>query len=259
MQRKKKPNYYHIGSLEKGISILKILAAGGTMSLAEIANESKLDRSGCHRYLLTFRDLGLLSKIGSSGYRLTTGLFEISMTYINRLGVREIVRPFMEELSLKYKEAVNLGVKDGDQIVFLDKLKSQQNYRAELSIGTRHPIHCTALGKALMAFRPENEQVAFCDSKEILESFTPNTITSPQAFKEELLLIRSRGFSIDNEEYFSGLHGVAAPITDFSGFSIYSMSVAGPISRLPMDVLFGIGDDLKQLCARISTMWGKLN
>jgi IclR family transcriptional regulator, KDG regulon repressor len=257
MLRTKKPNYYHIGSLEKGINLLKILAAGGAMSLEEIATEARMDRSGCHRYLLTFRDLGLLSKNATSGYRLTTGLFEIAMTYINRLGIRQIARPFMEELSQKYNETVNLVVRNGDHVVFLNKIESSHQYRMEIAIGTRHPIYCTAQGKAIIAFRPENERDAFCDEMKNLRAFSVNTITSPKAFKEEIAAIRKRGFAINRDEYFAGMSGVAAPVSDYTGFAVYSVSVAGPSDRMPMSMLLRIGEDLKQVCDQISAILGR--
>jgi len=256
MLRRKKPNYYHIGSLEKGIKLLKILAAGGAMSLEEIATEAKMDRSGCHRYLLTFRDLGLLSKYANGGYRLTTGLFEIAMMYINRLGIRQIARPFMEELSSKYNETVNLVVRNGDQVVFLNKIDSSHQYRMDIAVGTSHPIYCTAQGKAIIAFRPEHERDGFCGHMKNLKAFSARTITSPKAFKEEIAAIRRRGFAINCEEYFAGMSGVAAPVSDYTGFAVYSVSVAGPSERMPMDVLMRIGEDLKQVCDKISTILG---
>lgn len=247
----KKPNYYHIGSLEKGINLLKLLASQGTMSLSEIADQLGIDRSGCHRYLLTFRDLGLVRKTEASKYVLTTGLFEITVNYLNRLGLRQSIRPFMEELSNTYKEAVNLGIRDGDQIVFLDKIASSQDYRAEISVGTRHPLYCTALGKALIAFRPEQEQMDYLRRIEF-KSFTPNTITESQTFAQELLLIRDRGFAIDNGEYRSEIHGVASPILNSTGYSIYSISISGPASRFSKKLLSHIGKDLRGVCRRIS-------
>lgn len=255
--RTKKPNYYHIGSLEKGINLLKILAAGGVMSLDEIATEAKMDRSGCHRYLLTFRDMGLLSKNAHSGYRLTTGLFEIAMMYINRLGIRQIARPFMEEIALKYNETVNLVVRNGDQVVFLNKIESSHQYRMDFAVGTSHPIYCTAQGKAIIAFRPENERDAFCESMKNLKAFSAKTITSAKKFREEIAAIRSRGFAINQEEYFAGMSGVAAPVSDFTGYAVYSISVAGPSERMPMDVLARIGEDLKRVGNQISAVLGR--
>ena len=255
--RRKKPNYYHIGSLEKGIKLLKILAAGGSMPLEEIAREARMDRSGCHRYLLTFRDLGLLSKPAGSGYRLTTGLFEIAMTYINRLGIRQIAWPFMEELSQRYNETVNLVVRNGGQVVFLNKIESSHPYRMDIAIGTSHPIYCTAQGKAIIAFRPENERDAFCDGLKNVKAFSAKTITTPTAFQAEIAAIRRRGFAVNQEEYFAGMSGVAAPVSDYTGFAVYSVSVAGPSERMPMEVLVRIGEDLKQICDKISVILGR--
>jgi len=254
--RQKKPNYYHIGSLEKGIKLLRILAAGGTMSLEEIATEARMDRSGCHRYLLTFRDLGLLSKHANSGYRLTTGLFEIAMMHINRLGIRQIARPFMEELSSKYNETVNLVVRNGDQVVFLNKIESSHQYRTDIAVGTSHPIYCTAQGKAIIAFRPENERDVFCGNMKIVKAFSAKTITTPKAFKEEIAVIRRRCFAINQEEYFAGMSGVAAPVFDYTGFAVYSISVAGPSERMPMDMLLRMGEDLKRVCGKVSEILG---
>jgi len=255
--RKKKPNYYHIGSLEKGVNILKILAAGGTMSLEEIATQAKMDRSGCHRYLLTFRDLGLLSKHANSGYRLTTGLFEIAMMHINRLGIRQIARPFMEELSRRYNETVNLVVRNGDQVVFHNKNESSHPYRMDIAVGTSHPIYCTAQGKAIIAFRPENERDAFCENLKHAKAFSAKTITAPKAFQKEITAVRRRGFAVNQEEYFAGMNGVAAPVYDYTGFAVYSISVAGPSERMPTDQLLRMGADLKRICDEISVILGR--
>jgi IclR family KDG regulon transcriptional repressor len=256
-KRKQKSTYYHIGSLAKGINILRILAAGGAMSLETIAAEAQMDRSSCHRYLLTFRDLGLLAKNGNSGYRLTTGLFEIAMLYTNRLEIRQIAWPFMEEIARKYNETVNLVVRNGDHVVFLYKIEGSHQYRAEIAVGTRHPIYCTAQGKSIIAFRPANERQAYCAAMTNLKAFSPNTITQPGAFEEEMAAIRKRGFALNNEEYFAGVSGVAAPVMDYTGFAVYSLSVAGPSVRMPMDMLLKIGEDLNDVCGRLSARLGQ--
>jgi DNA-binding IclR family transcriptional regulator len=254
---KPKSNYYRIGSLEKGVNLLRILAAGGATSLEAIAAEARMDRSGCHRYLLTFRDLGLVAKNGASGYRLTTGLFEIAMLYTNRLEIRQIAWPFMEEIARKYNETVNLVVRNGNHVVFLYKLEGGHQYRADIAVGTRHPIYCTAQGKAIIAFRPEHEREAYCSTMIDLKAFSANTITSPEAFREEIAAIRQQGFAINNEEYFAGISGVAAPVKDYSGYAVYALSVAGPSVRMPMETLRQIGADLKDAGARISARLGQ--
>ena len=253
----KKTKYYQIGSLKKGIRIIDLLSRRGTLTLSEVAGELKLDRSVCHRYLLTLRDLGLVFQPGGSGYRLTLTIFEMSMRLINQLEIKKIVRPFMEGMTLEYKETVNLGIKDGDQVVYLDKSESTQMLRAELAIGSRIPIHCTALGKAILAFRPASEQVAFCSGSGFA-AYTPRTITSPKALMKQLTAIREKGFAVDDEEHFLGLRCVAAPLVDHSGFPNYSLSMAGPSSRLSHKRLMAIGSHLKSVCERISKILGEI-
>jgi DNA-binding IclR family transcriptional regulator len=248
--------YYRIGSLEKGVKIIDLLASRGTMSLSEIAADLQLDRSVCHRSLLTLRDLGIVSPPGGSGYQLTMALFEMGMRLVNRLEVKQVVRPFMEELSRTYAETVNLGIKDGDQVVYLDKSESTHPVRADLAVGTRIPMHCTALGKAILAFRPENEQAAFC-SGTALPAYAAGTITSTKRFVKELAVIRRRGFALDNEELYAGLRCVAAPVIDHTGFANCALSLAGPTSRISVTGLIEIGAGLKRTCARISTILGE--
>jgi DNA-binding IclR family transcriptional regulator len=253
----KKPKYYRIGSLEKGLRIVELLSRQGTMSLSDISGELKLDRSVCHRHLLTLRDMGLVSQPGGSGYRLTMALFEMAMRLVNRLEIKQVVRPFMEKLSATHGETVNLGLKDGSQVVYLDKCESTHLLRAELSVGTRIPMHCTALGKAILAFRPENERKAFCGTGGF-KAYTDRTITSPKALALELAGIRQQGFAVDDEELFLGLRCVAAPLVDYSGFANYALSIAAPESRLSPGRLTEIGVDLKRTCERISGALGEI-
>jgi len=253
----KKSKYYRIGSLEKGVRIVDLLSRQGTMSLSDIAGELKLDRSVCHRHLLTLRDLGLVSQPGGAGYRLTMGLFEIGMRLVNQLEIKKVVRPFMEKLAATHSETVNLGIKDGSQVVYLDKCESTHLLRADLAVGTRIPMHCTALGKVILAFRPESERRAFCAAGGF-KAYTERTITSPKAFALELEGIREQGFAVDDEEHYLGLRCVAAPLVDYTGFANYSLSIAAPGSRLSPGRLTEIGVDLKRTCERVSAILGEI-
>jgi IclR family KDG regulon transcriptional repressor len=253
----KKPRYYRIGSLEKGLRIVELLSRQGSMSLSDIAGALKLDRSVCHRHLLTLRDMGLVSQPGGSGYRLTMALFEMGMRLVNQLEIKKVVRPFMEKLATAHGETVNLGIKDGSQVVYLDKCESTHLLRAELAVGTRIPMHCTALGKAILAFRPETERKTFCASGGF-KTYTDRTITSPKALAAELTGIREQGFAVDDEEHYLGLRCVAAPLVDYTGFASYSLSIAAPGSRLPPGRLTEVGVDLKRTCERISAILGEI-
>jgi IclR family transcriptional regulator, KDG regulon repressor len=253
---KEKSRYYRIGSLEKGIRIIELLSHQGTLTLSEVAAKLKLDRSVCHRHLLTLRDLGWVSQQGGAGYQLTMTLFEMAMRVVNRLEIVKIVRPFLEDLSREYQETVNLGLREGNQIVFVDKILSTHLFRADLSVGTRHPLHCTALGKAVLAFRPKAEQDAICKDRKLKASSEKSIISGP-ALRQELAAIRDRGFAIDDEEYYLGLRAVAAPLVDHTGYALYAVSIAGPSQRLNIERLMEIGPDLKQVCEKVSSILGE--
>lgn len=257
MQNGRAEKYYRIGSLEKGVRIVELLSRKGTLSLSDIAGELKLDRSVCHRHLLTLRDMGLVSQPGNSGYRLTMALFEMAMRVVNQLEVKKVVRPFMEKLALAHGETVNLGIKDGSQVVYLDKCESTHLLRADLAVGARIPMYCTALGKAILAFRPEAERKAFCTAGGF-KAYTERTITSPKALALELAAIREQGFALDDEEHYLGLRCVAAPLVDYTGFANHSLSIAAPGSRLSHARLTEIGVDLKRTCERISGVLGEI-
>ena len=162
----------------------------------------------------------------------------------------------MEKLSATHGETVNLGIKDGSQVVYLDKCESTHLLRAELAVGTRIPMHCTALGKAILAFRPENERKAFCGTGG-LKAYTDRTITSPKALALELAGIRQQGFAVDDEEHFLG-RARGGPAGGLPGFAHYALRIAAPESRLSPGRLTEIGVDLKRTCERISGTLGEI-
>ena len=225
-----KAKYYRIGSLEKGVKIIDLLTRRGPLSLSEVAAELKVDRSVCHRALLTLRDLGLVSQPGGSGYRLTMSLFEMGMRLVNRLEVKQVVRPFMEKLSGTYRETVNLGIKDGDQVVYLDRTESTQLVRADLAIGTRIPIHCTALGKAILANLPIEESDRIFEKP--LEKLTEKTNVDRIRLLEEFADVRLSGYSVDDEGIEHGLYCLAVPIYNYTGSVVAAISISGPFNRV---------------------------
>ncbi len=249
-----RPGYYRIASLERGVHILDLLSRHGTMTLTAVAKALNEDRSVCHRALLTLRDLGLVHQPGGHGYGLTMHLFEMGMRVVNRLEARPLIRPYMEELCHWCNETINLGYKDGEQIVYLDSAKHLL-LRAELSVGTRIPIHCSALGKAILAFRPSQEQAAFLANSG-LTAHTRRTITSSKVLANELAMVRSQGFAVDDEEHYEGVRCVAVPLLDHTGHASYSISISGPSSRISLAHLMAMSQRLTEVGRKISDLLG---
>jgi DNA-binding IclR family transcriptional regulator len=192
----------------------------------------------------------------STRYRLSFRLFELGMATVNALGIRQVARPFMEELARISNETVNLGHWDGREIIYIDKIKSREILLTDLVIGTRVPAYCSAMGKAILAFRSDKEQRDFIKATEF-EPLTPRTNTDPARLLRELERIRELGYALDEEEMVMGSRCVAAPVFDFTDYPEYALSLTGPTSRLTEDRVAVLGDDIKRVCHELSRRMGK--
>ena len=250
-----KKKYFHINSLEKGFKVLELLAEKEELSVTKVAELLGFNRTGSHRFLSTLRELGYVQKNQDSRYRLTFKLLELGAKVANRFEIRRVARPFMQELASIYNETINLGFWDGERIVHLDKVESQEIFRIDPEIWSRVPAYCTGLGKSVLAFLPQNELDAFLASVK-LKSYTPNTITTRKRLKEELQKTRERGFAVDNEELAMGLRCVAAPVFDYTGRPSYAISVAAPAMRITPELMERIQKDVKEIGTKLSAQLG---
>jgi DNA-binding IclR family transcriptional regulator len=248
--------YFHINSLEKGTRVLELLAEKGALSVTKVAEHLGLNRTGSHRFLATLRELGYVEKNHDNRYELTFKMLEFGMKMANRFEIRREARPYMQELSLAYRETVNLGFRDGLDILHLDKIDSLEILRMDSPVGSRAPAYCTALGKACLAFLPENELDVLLNGVK-LKLYGPNTITSKKRLRQELEKIRNQGYAIDNEELAYGLRCVAAPIFDHTGLPRYSISVSGPSMRLTEKRMQQVQKKVRKVCSELSGRMGE--
>ncbi|GAB6063428.1 IclR family transcriptional regulator [Deferrisoma palaeochoriense] len=248
--------YYKVGSLEKGLRILELLADRGELSVSEVARSLDLNRSAAHRFLATLRELQYVTQDPRSlRYRLSMKAFEIGNRVANVVEIREVARPYMRDLAARHGETVNLGFWDRGDVVHVDKVESRETLRVDAPIGSRVPAHTVALGKAILAFRPPEEQEQYLVSAK-LEPRTPNTITNPSILRRELQQVRERGYAIDNEELCLGLRCVAAPVFDYSEHPAYAVSLSGPTLRMTDEKVARMQKDLKEVCGRLSRQLG---
>jgi DNA-binding IclR family transcriptional regulator len=248
--------YFQIASLEKGIKVLELLAENQELTVTNVADQLGFNRASSHRFLATLRELGYVEKNSDSRYQLTFKVLELGMKVANRFEIRQVARPFMQELASLYNENINLGYWDGRAIVHLDKILSQEILRTDPGIGTIAPAYCTGLGKSILAFLPQEELDTYLDSTELL-AFAPRTITTIEKLVTELEKTRAKGFSVDNEELSLGLRCVAAPVFDYSGYPQYALSVSGPTMRMSRKRMQQMQQDVKGVCSRLSTRLGK--
>jgi DNA-binding IclR family transcriptional regulator len=242
--------------LERGLKILELLAETGGLSVSEVAARLGMHRSASHRFLATLRELGYVMQDPSSRYRLTFKLFELGMRVVHTLEIRQVALPFMKELAEITHETVNMGHWDGKEIIYIDKIASQEILRLDLAVGSRVPVYCSALGKAILAFRPEEEVQAVLKTLS-MNPLTPKTITDPEDLQRQLSRVKETGYAIDDEEMGIGIRCIAAPVFDYSGYPEYALSVEGPISRMTKEKVRSIKDEVTRICGALSKSLGQ--
>lgn len=247
--------YYFVSSLAKGLRILELLAANGEMSASRMACCLNTSRAASHRFLTTLRDLDYVEKTEEGQFRLTFKVLELGMRKLGGFEIRHTVHPFMQEMALAFGETVNLGHWDGKVIVHLDKINSTEILRLDVGMGAMAPAYCTGLGKAVLAFLPDDELDDYLGSVQ-WKAMSPKTIVKPERLKVEIEQIRRRGFAIDDEELTLGLRCVAAPIFDHTGRPSYALSLSGPTLRMTDQKIDAIQAKLLPLCRRISRRIG---
>lgn len=243
-------------SVDNALALLEAFSAErAELGVTELSRALGLGKSTVHRLLGTLASRGyVLQDPKTEKYRLGLKAFEVGTVAVGRLSSREVTTPFLQRLMAATRETVHLGVLDGWEVVYIDKIESQQTLRMYSRIGRRAPLHCTALGKALLAFRPEEEIDRFLRRR--LKSYTPQTLTAPGDLKAELAGIRARGYAIDDEEFDTGLKCIAAPVRDHTGEVVASVGIAGAAFRLPAPRVPALADLVREAAQAVSTSLG---
>jgi len=228
----KKRSDYYIHSINRAVLILNSLTSGEKeMGITELSKKLNLHKSTVHRILVTLEDEGLVAKDNiSQKYRLGMKLFELGNIVKEQIEIKNYAFPIMQELAKKTEESIDLNILLDDKRISFEKIESPQEVRAIIKLGKSLPLYCGGSGKAILAFLPGSE-IQRIIQKEKLIAFGPNTITNPVKLKEHLQEIRNRGYALSFEERIPGSSSIAAPIFDYQGNVIASISISGPITR----------------------------
>lgn len=248
---------YRVQSVERVFDILEVLAGRDSeKTQIEIANELELPKSTVHRLLGVLERRGWVEKSSQNGkYRLGLRLFELGSRAVAHLNFRDLAHPYLEQLVGETGETSHLCVLDRGEVVYLEKVESPRTVRIPSSVGRRNPAYCTSVGKVLLAFLPEQKQ------EEILHSisfrkYTANTITSLEKLRKELARVRQRGYAVDNEEIEEGLKCIGAPVLDYSGRVVASLSIAGPAFRVTPKEIPALAESVQRVAGELSAELG---
>ena len=221
-----------LSSVASAIRLLKAFSEDEVeLGISALARRLGLAKSTVHRLAVTLVSEGLLEQDRESGrYQLGVALFRLGALVRRRMNVSTAARPGLYELREKVNESVHLAILDGAEIMYVYHLESTHAIRMRSDLGMRKPAHCTAEGKAILAFLGDDRLAPVIAAG--LPARTPRTITARDAFERELAGIRQRGCAIEDEESELGMVCVAAPIRDDSGTVVAAVGIAGPVSRL---------------------------
>jgi DNA-binding IclR family transcriptional regulator len=223
---------YRVQVLDRTIGVLRSLADSDTdLSAAEIARRLQLHKSTVHRLLVVLEQYRLIKRAPDGTYRLGTGLIELGERASARFQLSERAQPFLRELAAHTGEGAHVTVLSGTEMLSIAHVEGRWNLQSLTRTGLRTQIHCTAAGKALIAFLSDDARADLI-GRLSLQRRTQRTIVKPSALKLELMRVRQAGYAVDDEEFEEGLRCVGAPIFDHRGHVIASISMAAPIFRL---------------------------
>jgi IclR family KDG regulon transcriptional repressor len=224
---------YLINSILRACNILKCFTGDKThFKISDLARELHLDRSTTYRILLSLERAGFVERDEEVGtYSLGLAAFEIGNAYLMQTDLIRASKPIMTDLASKAQETVHLAVLSDIEIVYVDKVDSPRALGVMSKIGQRGPLYCTALGKTLLAFQPEEEQSRIIQ-KIRMTPLTSRTITSKQKLIEELKVIKKQGYALDRREIEEDVECIGAPILNYLGYVIAALSISGPQKKI---------------------------
>ena len=252
---------YQIAVVLRALDVLELLASSGQpMGAAEVASHLDILRNGAFRLLSTLRSRGYVEQDAETRkYWLGLRLFQLGNAVFGGQDIRRLAFPILEDLRNRFQETVNLALLDGEWVLYVERIESPRSLRTSTAIGTRVPLYCSSLGKAILAHLPP-EQVDALLSSGLHTARTENTITDPQALLAELEVIRRRGYALDKEENMAGVRCVGAPIFDSLGRAFAAVSVSGPTQRIAEHIAQGeIARDVMSAARQISERLGHVS
>ncbi|ROR94930.1 IclR family transcriptional regulator [Sinobacterium caligoides] len=245
-----------IQALDRGINLLITLAKEDEVSLTDLALSVGMPPSTAHRMLGTLEKHGFVElDAASQHWSVGVEAFRVGSAYLRRTNLVDSARGAMRQLMEQTGETANLAIADQGDVVFVSQVESHNPIRAFFRPGTRGLMHASGIGKALLANfdRADVEKILH---KKGCPEYTEKTITSPSALFADLEVIKQRGWALDDQERYSGMRCVAAPIYNSFSEAIAGVSVSGPAVRFPDDAINEIAPLVKKAAQEITDSLG---
>jgi DNA-binding IclR family transcriptional regulator len=225
-----------VQSLARGCDVLaRVCQSESPLSLSELAKQSELSIGAIQRLTYTLENIGLLERDPlTKRFRTGSQMISLALSITRNLELAKVAHPFMQALSDQIGEVVGLGTIEGNNIILVDVIHTQQVLNINLNIGAIIPPHATSTGKAILAYLPD-ARVGQILGVNGLTKLTPNTITSAKSFKKELELVKAQGFATAFDENTIGLTTIGAPVRNSDGEVTAAMTIMAHSMKTPKE------------------------
>lgn len=212
---------------------LEMLIENKSAGLSEVSEALGLNKSTAHRVLNSLVYMGYARQDEQNGrYEPSLKIVDMAGKIMRNMDIVQMVRPFLLRLMEQSGETVHFVEREGAEAVYIDKVEAMRNGIQMVSrIGSRIPLYCSGVGKAMLAYMDEKEMEALWKKSNVL-ALTPHTITDFEVFRKELEQIRQRGYALDNEENERGVRCLAVCLWEYTGRIKYAFSISAPVSRM---------------------------
>ena len=247
---------YDITALQRGLRLLHLFSESPQgLSAKQVAALSRLPVSTVHRFLANLVTAGFLNRDGEGTHHLGIACFSIGQAAADQLDIRRLSLPYLRELNQQTRETIHLTVRHGLSAVYVEKLESPEPLRIHSRIGAAVPLNCTAVGKIMLAYMPEDERDRVLPELD-LKRLTPNSVGNVQELKTELYRVRKNGYACDMEEHELHIRCVAAPVWDHTGSVQSSLSITAPSIRMSVTRLRQLAPLIQAAGLKISAELG---
>lgn len=247
---------YRASVAQKMFEVMEsVTASARPLTTSDLAVLLDVPKGTMHRIVRQLNVDGLLRlEPGSRGYAPGPRLLNFAMNVI-QAGMRSAPRhAVLEGLSAETGETCNFGVISGGALVYVDRVETAWPFGLRYEAGSRVPMHCTSMGKLLLANLPKRRREHLL-SVSTLHSYTENTLTDVASLEDEFAKIRARGYSLDDQEFLAGVICIAVPVRDVGGNVCASVAISAPQARMPITLAVDRVHLLSEAAHRISATW----
>lgn len=242
-------------SVGKALSVVRLLADAGEMSLQEISTELGMPRTSVHRVLSKLREHAYVAQNGNMArYHLGPALWEIGMQVPQTFHVYEVAMPSLQQLAERLGRLTVLAMYDDGDVLAIGRVVQSGTTHVAQPAATRSPSYCSAIGKVALAYQQASEIERVLHSG--LTAFTSATIADPDRLRSELEHIRQRGYAMNRGEHSEEICGLSAPIFNYTGRLVAAVGVSCPCADFTSDFIDGALSLLLESARAISTAFG---